>query len=55
VSHSKGKTKTEGALRTGCGGEYLDYSGDEIKEDEVGGACSAHGRDVCVQNFGLKT
>jgi hypothetical protein len=29
------------------------YQGDQIKEDEVGGACSAHeGDENCFQNFG---
>jgi hypothetical protein len=31
------------------------YSGDQIKEDEMGGACSTHGRDEkCIQYFGGK-
>jgi hypothetical protein len=31
------------------------YSGDEIKEDEVGEACSTHGTDEeCIQYFGWK-
>jgi hypothetical protein len=27
------------------------YWDDQIKEDEMGGACSAHGHEKCVQNF----
>jgi hypothetical protein len=28
----------------------------EEVEDEMGGACSTHGRDeICIQNFGRKT
>jgi menaquinone-dependent protoporphyrinogen IX oxidase len=34
----------------------ISYWGDKSKEDEMGGACSAHGRgEKCVQNFGWKT
>jgi hypothetical protein len=30
--------------------------GDQIKEDELSGACSTHGRDeICIQYSGLKT
>jgi hypothetical protein len=30
--------------------------GDQIKEDEMGGACSTYGRDEkCLQCFGFKT
>jgi hypothetical protein len=30
-------------------------SGDQVKEDEMGGACSMHGRcEKCIQNFGGK-
>jgi len=32
------------------------YEGDGIQEDEIGRACSTHGRDEkCVQSFGWKT
>jgi len=32
------------------------YQGDQIKEDEMGGACSMHGRhEKFIQNFGWKT
>jgi len=32
------------------------YSGDQIKEDEMGRACSTHKRDEeCTQYFGWKT
>jgi hypothetical protein len=31
------------------------YKGDQIKEDEMGGACGTHGRDEkFIQNFGWK-
>jgi len=31
------------------------YSGDQVKEDEMGGACSTHGCDEkCIQNVGRK-
>jgi hypothetical protein len=31
------------------------YYGDKIKVEEIGGACSTHGRDEkCVKNFGRK-
>jgi hypothetical protein len=29
------------------------YSGDQVKKDEVGGACGTHGWDgECIQEFG---
>jgi hypothetical protein len=32
------------------------YSGDDMKEDEIGGTCSTHGRDLkCIQYYGRKT
>jgi hypothetical protein len=32
------------------------YSGDQMKEDEIGGTCSTHGTaDKCIQRFGRKT
>jgi hypothetical protein len=34
---------------------FIYYKGDQTKEDEMGGAFSAHGEDEkCVQNFGWK-
>jgi hypothetical protein len=31
------------------------YSGDQIKEDEMGGACDMHGREEkCIQDVGWK-
>jgi hypothetical protein len=40
-------------LHNVCSPTY--YFGDQIKEYEMGGACSAHGRDEkCVQNVGQK-
>jgi hypothetical protein len=36
-----------------CNLEIVD---DQIYDDEVGGACSMHGRDEkCIKNFGSKT
>jgi hypothetical protein len=30
--------------------------GDQVKEDEIAGACNTHGRDEkCTQNFSQKT
>jgi hypothetical protein len=32
------------------------HSGDEIKKNEVGGACSTYGgREKCIQDFGGET
>jgi len=31
------------------------YAGNQIKKNEMGGACSAYGGQVCIRGFGGKT
>jgi hypothetical protein len=57
VSHYEGGTLRvfeNRVLRRISGHKY--YLGDQVKEDEMGSACSTHQRDEkCIQNFDWKT
>jgi hypothetical protein len=33
----------------------INYYGDQVTKDEMGGACSTHGDEKCIQHFYLKS